>query len=215
MGFSTYFSKQAQKPSGIFGRLFMSRIFDKGNLELNNFVKETLSVKESDHILEIGCGTGSLLKRIANELENGVIEGVDFSKTMISLAKKKNKKHILKKKAIIRPGNFDELQFENNSYDKIFSVNTIYFWRSPVSTISKAFDLLKANGTIVLGFHCKEEMEEMDLDENIFQLYSLQDVISLLKTDNLLKEVEIISKKGQVKVNYCAIGIKGNQEGRM
>ena len=212
MGFSTYFSKQAKKPSGIFGRFFMSRIFDKGNLELNNFVKETLYVKESDHILEIGCGTGSLLKRIANELENGVVEGVDFSKTMISLAKKKNKKHILKKKAIIRPGNFDELQFEKNSYDKIFSVNTIYFWKNPVITITKAFDLLKPNGTIVLGFHSKDEMEEMDLDENIFQLYSLQDVISLLKTDNLLKEVEIISKKGQGKVNYCAIGIKGDHD---
>jgi len=213
MGFSTYFSKQAKKPSGIFGRFFMSRLFDKGNLELNNFVKETLAIKKSDHVLEIGCGTGSLLKRIANELENGSIEGIDFSKTMISLAKKKNKKHILKKKAIIRPGNFDELQFENNSYDKIFSVNTIYFWRSPVSTISKAIDLLKANGMMVLGFHSKDEMERMNLDENIFQLYSLQDVRNLLKTDKILKEVEIISKKGQDKVNYCTIGIKGNQEG--
>ena len=193
----------------------MPRIFDKGNLELNNFVKETLAIKKSDHVLEIGCGTGSLLKRIANELENGSIEGIDFSKTMISLAKKKNKKHILKKKAIIRHGNFDELQFENNSYDKIFSVNTIYFWKNPIITITKAFDLLKANGTIVLGFHSKEEMERMDLDENIFQLYSLQDVRNLLKTDKILKEVEIISKKGQNKVNYCAIGIKGNQEGRL
>ena len=215
MRFSTYFSKQAKKPSGIFGRFFMSRIFDKGNLELNNFVKETLSIKKSDHILEIGCGTGSLLKIIACDLENGIVEGIDFSKTMISIAKKKNKKHISKKKAIIRLGNFDELQFENNSYDKIFSVNTIYFWKNPIITISKAFDLLKANGMIVLGFHNKEEMEKMDLDENIFQLYSLHDVINLLKTDKILKEVEIISKKGQDKVNYCAIGIKGNQKGRM
>jgi hypothetical protein len=38
-------------------------------------------------------------------------------------------------------------------------------------------------------------------------------VRNLLKTDKILKEVEIISKKGQDKVNYCAIGIKGNQEG--
>ena len=215
MGFSTYFSKQAKKPSGIFGRFFMSRIFDKGNLELNNFVKETLAIKKSDHVLEIGCGTGSLLKRIANELENGSIEGIDFSKTMISVAKNKNKRHVLKKKAIIRLGNFDELRFENNSYDKIFSVNTIYFWNNPVSTISKAIDLLKADGMMVLGFHSKDEMERMDLDENIFQLYSLQDVRNLLKTDKILKEVEIISKKGQDKVNYCAIGIKGNQEGRL
>jgi ubiquinone/menaquinone biosynthesis C-methylase UbiE len=215
MGFSTYFSKQAKRPSGIFGRFFMSRVFDKGNLELNSFVKETLAINKSDHILEIGCGTGSLLKLIANELENGIVEGIDFSKTMISIAKKKNKKHISKKKAIVKLGNFEELQFESNSYDKIFSVNTIYFWKNPVSTISKASDLLKANGMMVLGFHSKEEMERMDLDENIFQLYNLQDVINLFKTDNLLKEVEIISKKGQAKVNYCAIGVKANQEGRM
>jgi len=208
MRFSTYFSKQAGKPSGIFGRFVMSRIFDKGNSELNNFVKETLSVKKSDHILEIGCGTGSLLKIIANDLENGIVEGIDFSKTMISIAKKKNKKEIRNKRVIIRSGNFEELQFEDNSYDKIFSVNTIYFWQNPVFTISKAIDLLKANGMIVLGFHDKEELEKMDLDENIFQLYSIDDVINLLKTDKNLKEVEIISNKGQGKVNYCAIGIK-------
>ena len=87
MRFSTYFSKQAEKPSGIYGRFIMSRIFDKGNLELNNFVKETLAIKKSDHILEIGCGTGSLLKIIADELENGIVEGIDFSKTMISKKK--------------------------------------------------------------------------------------------------------------------------------
>ena len=74
----------------------MSRIFDKGNLELNNFVKETLAIKKSDHVLEIGCGTGSLLKRIANELENGSIEGIDFSKTMIQEDFFKNKKEISK-----------------------------------------------------------------------------------------------------------------------
>ena len=131
---------------------------------------------------------------------------------MISLANKKNKKHISKKKAIIRLGDFDELQFEKNSYDKIFSVNTIYFWKSPVSTISKIYDLLKADGMMVIGFHSRDEMEKMDLDENIFQLYSLQDVRNLLKTDKILKEVEIISKKGPDQVNYCAIGIKGDYD---
>ena len=85
------------------------------------------------------------------------------------------------------------------SYDKIFSVNTIYFWRSPASTISKAINLLKANGMMVLGFHSKDEMERMDLDENIFQLYTLQDVRNLLKTDKILKEVErFTSKPGSI-----------------
>ena len=208
MKFSTFFSKQARKPSGIFGRFYMSRIFERGNLELNIFVKEELSAKGNDNILEIGCGTGILLKQIADDLDHGLIEGIDFSKSMISIAQKKNKSYINSKKIIIRYGDFDELIFEDNCYDKIFSVNTIYFWKNPSVTISKIFDLLKPTGMLVLGFHDKSEMGNMDLDRNIFQLYSSKDIMKLLTTDGKLKDVEIFSKKGRQRINYCAIGIK-------
>jgi ubiquinone/menaquinone biosynthesis C-methylase UbiE len=208
MKFSTFFSKQARKPSGIFGRFFMSRIFEKGNSELNTFVKEVLSVKGNDNILEIGCGTGILLKQIANNLDHGFIEGVDFSKSMISIAQKKNRSHINSKMVIIRQGDFEELIFKDNYYDKILSVNTIYFWKDPTVIISKIFDLLKPKGMLVLGFHDKSEMERMNLSESIFKLYSAKDVIKLLTAEGKLKDVKILSKKGQQKVNYCAIGIK-------
>jgi ubiquinone/menaquinone biosynthesis C-methylase UbiE len=208
MKFSTFFSKQARKPTGIFGRLYMSRIFEKGNFELNNFVKELLFAKGNDIILEIGCGSGILLKQIADDLDDGFIEGIDFSKSMISIAQKKNKSHINSKKIAIRHGDFDELIFDDNHYDKIYSVNTIYFWKDPAVTISKIFDLLKPKGMLVLGFHDKSEMGKMNLDRNIFQLYSSKDIIKLLTTDGKLNDVEIISKKGRQKVNYCAIGIK-------
>nr|NQU92811.1 class I SAM-dependent methyltransferase [Bacteroidota bacterium] len=208
MRFSTFFSKQARKPTGIFGRFYMSRVFEKGNLEMNTFTKETLSINKDEYILEIGCGTGLLLKEIANDLDKGFIEGIDFSKTMVSIARKKNKKHINNKKVIIQVGDFDEFIFKENYYDKIYSVNTIYFWKNPIVTISKIFDLLKPNGMLVLGFHDKVEMEEMNLNEDIFQLYSSKDVIKLLSIDGKLNNVEIISKRGLLKINYCAIGIK-------
>jgi ubiquinone/menaquinone biosynthesis C-methylase UbiE len=50
-----------------------------------------------------------LLKQIADDLDKGFIEGVDFSKSMISVAQKNNKRHINSKKTIIRHGDFDEL----------------------------------------------------------------------------------------------------------
>jgi ubiquinone/menaquinone biosynthesis C-methylase UbiE len=90
MSFSTYFSKQAKRPSGLFGRFFMSRVFEKGNAELHALVLETLAIKENEHVLEIGFGTGLLLRQIADSLERGFIEGIDFSELMVAMALKKN-----------------------------------------------------------------------------------------------------------------------------
>jgi SAM-dependent methyltransferase len=65
MRFSNFFSKQAQKPSGWFGRLVMSRIFDIGNARLNRLVYQILMPQPGDHILDLGCGTGKLIHNIA------------------------------------------------------------------------------------------------------------------------------------------------------
>lgn len=205
MNFSTYFSKQARKPSGFFGRFYMARVFEKGNAELNELVKETLSVTKNDRVLEIGFGTGKLLKEIADNLENGLIEGVDFSKSMTAIAQRKNKKHINDGKVKIRMGNFDELPYNDNSFDKIFSVNTIYFWKEPQATIAKIFRLLKPGGKLFLGFHDKIEMEKMPLNKDVFRYYSTHDVTNLLSMDGSLSNVDLVSKKGQQKVCYCAI----------
>ena len=43
MNFETFFSKQARKPTGLFGRLIMSKIFDLGNAVLNDLDLRFLS----------------------------------------------------------------------------------------------------------------------------------------------------------------------------
>ena len=63
MNFKTFFSEQARKPSGFFGRWVMSKIFDHGNAAINDFMKEQLLLQENDHILEIGFGTGKVIIR--------------------------------------------------------------------------------------------------------------------------------------------------------
>ena len=91
MNFSTFFSKQARRPEGLFGRIVMRMVFDQGNAFLNNFVNDQMSVQTDDHILEIGSGTGKLIHRMALRIDNGFIEGIDFSSEMVSIARKRNK----------------------------------------------------------------------------------------------------------------------------
>ena len=57
----------------------MRIVFDQGNAFLNNLVCDLMSVQTDDRIIEIGSGTGRLIYKMAKKIDNGLIEGVDFS----------------------------------------------------------------------------------------------------------------------------------------
>ncbi len=205
---STFFSKQARKPTGIFGRYYMSRLFEKGNAELGDLVREITALGNNDLALEIGFGTGKLMADMAASLEKGCIEGVDFSESMVRIAREKNLKQIEKGRIKLRLGDFDEEVFEDSRYHRIFSVNTIYFWRKPEITIAKINRLLAPGGKLVLGFIDKDQMEKMPLSRDVFRYYTPDMAADLLAEHGSLKNVEIISKKGEQATCFCAVGIK-------
>jgi ubiquinone/menaquinone biosynthesis C-methylase UbiE len=186
----------------------MSRVFEKGNAALNDLVYEALAISHNDHVLEIGFGTGTLIKRIAEHSDNGLIEGIDFSKSMVAIAQKKNKTFINNGKVKIHLGDFDEMQFDDCSFDKVFSVNTIYFWKTPDITISKIHSILKPGGKLVIGFHDRSDMEKMPLNTDVFRYYSTKDLTELLSTHGSLNDVHIVSKRGRQTTCYCGVGTK-------
>jgi hypothetical protein len=52
---SRIFSLQAKKPSGWFGRVVMSRLFNKGNAALNNSIKDLLDLLLKALIFQKPC----------------------------------------------------------------------------------------------------------------------------------------------------------------
>jgi ubiquinone/menaquinone biosynthesis C-methylase UbiE len=208
MSFSRFFSEQARKPTGLFGRLVMSIIFDKGNANINRFVYELMSVRKDDHILEIGFGTGKLIYKMAKRIDKGLIEGVDFSSTMVSIAQRRNKKHIAKGKVKIIKGDFDEISFQKESFNKACSVNTIYFWPEPENTTKNIADILKPEGMFVVAFEDIAQLEQKQLSNEVFRLYSKDDVKNLLINAGFSKGVSIKSREIGSTVLHCAVAIK-------
>jgi len=97
MVFSTFFSKQARRPEGLFGRIVMRLVFDQGNAFLNSFASELISIKPDDRIIEIGSGTGKLIYEMA------------------SVARNKNKNSIAKGRVKIVEDDFDNMPYEKKS----------------------------------------------------------------------------------------------------
>ncbi len=208
MSFSTFFSKQARRPEGLFGRIVMSIVFNQGNAFLNSFVSDLMAVRTDDRIIEIGPGTGKLIYRMAKEIENGFVEGVDFSREMVSVARKRNKNSIAKGKVKIEEGNFDNMQYENEKFSKACSVNTLYFWPSPAHTAKKIANILKPDGKLVLAFEDIEQLKQRKLNHDVFHLYSKDEVQDLLINAGFSKNVSIVSRKKGKSLFHCIVAIK-------
>jgi len=208
MSFSTFFSKQAKKPSGLFGRIVMAAIFDIGNAYLNEMVNDALAIETNDYVLDIGCGTGKLVQNMANQISKGYIEGVDFSHSMISIAQKKNKDQIKKGTVKIVEGDFDSLSYQNGSFDKACSVNTIYFWPKPEVTAKKILSILKPGGLLFLAFEDIRQLQKRNLNHDVFSFYTIEKVKDLVSRSGFSSEIEVISKtKGKLKF-HCVVAKK-------
>jgi ubiquinone/menaquinone biosynthesis C-methylase UbiE len=208
MNFSNFFSQQARRPDGLFGRIVMSIVFDRGNAFLNDFVNELISVQNDDRIIEIGFGTGKLIYRMAQQIDKGLIEGVDFSKVMVSIARKRNKKNITSGKVKILKGNFDEVSYDKESFTKACSINTLYFWPEPVHTVKKIAKILKPGGKLILAFEDIEQLKQRKLNREVFHFYSKGEVQDLFINAGFSKNIKIVSRKKGKSIFHCAVAIK-------
>ena len=208
MSFTSFFSKQARKPSGFFGKLVMARIFDKGNVAVNDLMKAALDMQADDRVLEIGFGTGKLIAELARRIDGGMIEGIDFSKEMTALAAKKNKTHITRGKVILRQGNFEETEFGFERFDKACSANTIYFWPDPDHWTRKIHALLKPGGKLVIAFEDQAQLRQKPLDKGVFRIYSRAEIESLLNRNGFAESVAFTSRKIGTQIFHCATALK-------
>ncbi len=97
-------------------------------------------INKKDRILEIGCGSGNLLKSI--NCDN--IYGVDISHEMIKECKR-----------VIHSGNFsvgdaEKLEFKDNFFDKVIISEVLYYLPNLNKAIEEAYRVLKKDGLLLI-----------------------------------------------------------------
>ena len=202
-----FLSLQARKPTGLFGQYVMTSIFNSVNADLNSLVKEILSPEMNNKILEIGFGSGKLIHEMAEVITEGIIEGIDFSDAMLKQASKVNRKYLSTGIVKLQKGDCSNLPYDNESFDKLCSVNTLYFLNEPDKCFQETFRVLKHGGKIVIGFRDDKQMNQLNLSRNIFKTYSLDEVIVLL-TNSGFSNAQIVKKDGKWLMSYCAVANK-------
>ncbi|WP_042720570.1 class I SAM-dependent methyltransferase [Flavobacterium sp. B17] len=157
---------------------------------------QALLIEDNENILEIGHGNAGHVESILNKAQNIKYIGIDISETMHNEARKLNKPFKDKADFVLYEG--EKLPFEDKIFDKIFTVNTVYFWKNPVQYFNEIYRVLKDNGTFVLTFGQRDFMEKLPFTQFGFTLYNTDEMEEIVSQSHF-KRMKISEREEQVK----------------
>jgi ubiquinone/menaquinone biosynthesis C-methylase UbiE len=175
-----FLAAQLRQPSGLFGKIVMGDLLNKGNEKINHLAVETLDIQPPDRVLDIGFGGGVTIEKMVKLIDTGKICGVDFSEPMVKQAKQKFKSLIESGKVSIEFADVNHLPFDDNTFDKVCTVNTIYFWEEPLIGLREIKRVLKSGGRLVVGIRSADKMKDLPFTQHNFRLYAPEAVRDLL-----------------------------------
>ncbi len=159
-----------------------------GMNRLNKFINETtydlLEVSDSDKVLEIGLGNGEYIKNILNYGHDIFFTGIDISGTMIREAKQKNDEFIKAGFVDLILASIENMPFWEETFNKICTVNTIYFWNNPYDALKEVYRVLAKDGRFILSYRPYIEGQSLDFSQYGFKEYKTEDVTSLVQKTN-------------------------------
>jgi ubiquinone/menaquinone biosynthesis C-methylase UbiE len=171
---------QLRQPTGLFGKIVMGDFLNQHNEKMNILAVEMLDLQPTDRVLDIGFGGGVTIAEMLKTIDTGKIDGVDFSKVMVEQGKQKFKDAIAAGKVSIEFADVQQLPFNDNTFDKICTVNTIYFWPQPLAALQEIKRVLKSSGKLVIGIRSADKMRELPVTQYNFRLYAPEAVKELL-----------------------------------
>ena len=198
-----FLAAQLCQPSGLFGKFIMANFLNQGNERMNHFAVEQLDIKPTDIVLDIGFGGGVTIAEMLKTIDTGKIYGVDFSQEMLIQSKRKFKQEIESGKVSIEFGDVKQLPFDKNTFDKICTVNTIYFWEEPLASLEEIKRVMKSSSKLVVGIRSADKMKQLAVTQYNFRLYDTSAVRDLLIEAGFINIS--IEQRDDLKLDYAMI----------
>lgn len=105
---------------------------------------ELMQIARSDMILDVGCGGGWLSRILSQRVPQGHVIGMDISDEMIERARQASPKF---QNLEFVTGAVDEIPCDSDSFSKVISVESSYYWPDPAKGIREIRRVLQEGGS--------------------------------------------------------------------
>ena len=199
-----YISNNFGNPTGI-GGVVSTKFMNFFNQKQYKSVLQNMKLEPNNRVLDIGFGNGYLIKKLVEQNVPVKIYGIEISKDMLQKVKLKNMQNIENGILELDLANINKTSFENNFFDKAYTVNTIYFWNELEKCFSEIKRILKPNGIFMNVIYTKEFLDKILYTKYGFKKYSVEEIIKMTKENGMeiIETIEIKKNK-----SYCIISKK-------
>lgn len=109
-------------------------------------IVEALDISKSDHIVDVGAGTGFFLKLLNEKLgDAGKLYAVDISPGFVDFMKARKKAENLNKLTVIK-GDDDSTNLKDNSVNIVFLCDTYHHFDNPKEMLKDLKRILRSGG---------------------------------------------------------------------
>jgi ubiquinone/menaquinone biosynthesis C-methylase UbiE len=140
---------QCRKPSALFGR-FILWDMNRHHSKLTDWGLGHVSIKKTDTILDVGCGGGRTISKLAAMASEGKVHGIDYSAESVTAAHRSNKRWIDIGRVDIQHGAVSQVPFANDTFDLVTAVETHLFWPDLPNDFREIFRVLKPGGQLLI-----------------------------------------------------------------
>lgn len=141
--------RQVRKPSGPFGRRVV-RAMNLGHAAMTDWGLEQVTVPKNAVILDVGCGGGRTVRRLAALAPEGKVVGLDYSAASVAVSRDTNAQEIETGRVQIEQGSVAALPFSDLTFDIVTAVETHYYWPELPANVREILRVLKPGGTFAL-----------------------------------------------------------------
>jgi ubiquinone/menaquinone biosynthesis C-methylase UbiE len=140
---------QFRCPTGRRGR-FIAASMNREHKPLTLWGLTHVNIAPDYLILDVGCGGGKTVSRLAQRTPIGKVFGIDYSADMVKYSKKVNKKLIGENRVEIVEAAVEKTGFPDNFFDLVTAVETYYFWPNLSDALREIRRVLKPNGKLLM-----------------------------------------------------------------
>ena len=144
-----YVLRQCRKPGRWIGMPFLWSM-NHSHSALTDWGLGHVRIGKNFRILDVGCGGGRTIEKLALLASEGRVCGVDYSAGSVAASRAKNARLVEAGRVEIREAAVSRLPYPDRAFDLVTAIETHYYWPDPPGDLREVRRVLEPGGTVIV-----------------------------------------------------------------